>query len=243
MITKQVLIALILIIMFCGNQVIFSQSSSEEKKNSLEQGSWSLQFQISSNFTLRSFQGTNFSVKRHLSSKSAIRFGIGLLAVTNDREEESDENNSFNLARKTEIEDNQTQINISSYYIYYPNPHKNINVYFGGGPILGYSDYDETRNGTDVIQDTINVQNRYKNEVKGYSIGILGLIGVEWFVNKDISFHAEYGSSFFYEKSKLETTSTRISTSNNDDTKVVTTEDKRFMFRSNGVKFGISVYF
>ena len=41
------------------------ECAGETRENSLEPGSWSIQFQIDENFQLKSFSGSAGSVKRH----------------------------------------------------------------------------------------------------------------------------------------------------------------------------------
>jgi hypothetical protein len=240
---KHTFISLFLIILLSFSQVTFSQTKDDSSKSSLNKGSWSLQFQISRNFTLDTFQGSNISAKRHFSPKHALRFGIGLTASTQDFNRESQEDNNYHSERKDEVEDNYTQIDINCYYIYYANPGKQINVYFGVGPLGGYSDFDRSQMGNQIIQDTLYYDIQDSRKVNGYSIGIHGLIGVEWFVKKEISIHAEYGSAFSYVKEDSEITAIRISSQNDEDKKTSKTESSNFEFHSSGVMFGISVYF
>jgi hypothetical protein len=64
--------------------VFFSQMNSpgvaqnQEANHSLERSTWSLQFQISNNFTLSSFQGSVISAKYHFSKQRAFRFGSAI---------------------------------------------------------------------------------------------------------------------------------------------------------------------
>ena len=91
----------------------FAQTKEEAvKTNSLEKGSWSLQFQISENFTLQSFQGSMISTKYHFTEKSALRTGLSISGRSSDIEDnieqDSDtvttyintDNNNYNYAVK-----------------------------------------------------------------------------------------------------------------------------------------------
>ena len=55
------------------------ESAEKEFENSLVKGAWALQFQVGSNFTLRSFQGDTFSIKKHTSDGKAWRGGCLLI--------------------------------------------------------------------------------------------------------------------------------------------------------------------
>jgi len=230
----------LILVTFFGIQSLFSQDST---KNSLKKGSWSLQFQISNNFTLDEFQGSTISAKRHFSSNSALRFGIGLTSVSTDDEYTSSEIYNYSSFGEGKREYTYNIIEFNFYYLYYPNPEKKLNFYFGGGPSIGYSDYDDVQNSTEVNQDTIFIETTYNNEINSYSIGIHGLLGVEWFVNRSISIHAEYLSSFTYEQEERELTSLRTSTNHEDNKRTLKTDKSGFELRANGVKFGLSVYF
>ena len=243
MIKKSTFITLGLVILLLSSQEIFPQTKSDSIRNSLEKGSWSLQFQISDNFTLTTFQGSNISAKKHISDKSTLRFGLGLTAIVADRHYESEEINSYNRSSEDGVEDTFTQININCYYLYYADPRKKINLYFGAGPIFGYSNYDQTDMGNDVQQDTIFIETKNTRKTDGYSIGMHGLIGVEWFARKEISIHSEYGSSFSYRKDKSESILVRNSSQYGEEERSTKSEAGTYEFRSNGVVFGISVYF
>jgi opacity protein-like surface antigen len=242
MIQKKSLLLLISILIFVNNSLIYSQSDQDSTKNSLKKGSWSLQFQISQNFTLRNFQGSNLSAKKHLSSKSAIRFGIGLSGTMTDREKDLKRDDTNYLSDET-IEDKSTQISLNSYYIYYPHPGKKINLYYGGGPVIAYSKLKSEFDSKEIFQDTLSRDIHDENDRKSWSIGILALIGVEWFLNQQISIHAEYGSSLSYIRTETEGTRVTITSENEEDYRSTNTVQKRFSFRSDSVKFGISVYF
>ena len=232
-----------LILTSFGFQVLFSQETKDSTSNSLEEGSWSLQFQISNNFTLSSFQGSNFSAKKHLSPNSALRFGIGLSIYSGNREDEINEYSFQNITKELEDEIKSTFVNINCYYIYYPSPRKPLNVYFGGGPLFSLTHNEDNSKSDEVEQDTILYKLDRKTEAQGWGIGAAGLIGVEWFLTKQISIHSEYGSSILYLKE--ERTSTEIWESslydpNREERK---TKTDQIRFRSDNVKFGISVYF
>ena len=62
-----------------------SQNSDTTFINSLKPGTWSVQFGISSNFTLTNYNGYNISLKRHSTDRQAWRLGIQLYGGTDDR--------------------------------------------------------------------------------------------------------------------------------------------------------------
>jgi hypothetical protein len=69
-----------------------SQAQNEpSENNSLKEGVWAMQFGISSNFTLTSFQGSTLALKYQLSDRDAIRGGITINGSTSNGNSSSSE--------------------------------------------------------------------------------------------------------------------------------------------------------
>src|SRR4030042_1580885 len=156
MIKKLSLYLVFLLLIVDNPQVLFSQTSQDSIQNFLKKGSWSLQFQISQNFTLGTFQGSNLSAKRHLSSSSAIRFGVGLSGYTTDREQGINQDNYNRLSNETQLDNRLIEVDLNCYYLYYPHPQRRINMYFGGGPLFSFINHDDKVYTQEVYQDTLN---------------------------------------------------------------------------------------
>jgi hypothetical protein len=194
-----------------------------------------LQFQINNNFSLSSFQGATLSAKRHFSNKKAIRLGISLGGGVSDVEDQS------NITGATfGRSGNGQSIGINAQYTIYPSPDKSVNVFFGAGPIVGFSRSSSTITSTpDSFSSTRN-----KAEETTWSAGISGILGVEWFATRNISFIAEYASSLGYNSSnRKETAEQKTNTSDYIMTNEIERHTKGFQFNPNAVKFGLSVYF
>jgi len=242
MIKKQLFHLVLLIVLILNSQFLSAQNSQDSIKNSLKKGSWSLQFRISSNFTLSTFDGSNLSAKKHLTSNSAIRFGIGLSGYTTDREGTTDLENRSNIFSEEQSDYESLLINLSCYYLYYPHPQRKINMYCGVGPLISFANFDDKINRQDLSQDTSSIETFTEENYQYYGVGVLGLIGVEWFLNQQISIHAEYGSSLLYGREEKE--ETRVSSVETYEEKYTKkSEENRITFRSNSVQFGVSVYF
>ena len=242
MIKKQLFHLVLLIVLILNSQFLSAQNSQDSIKNSLKKGSWSLQFRISSNFTLSTFDGSNLSAKKHLTSNSAIRFGIGLSGYTTDREGTTDLENRSNIFSEEQSDYESLLINLSCYYLYYPHPQRKINMYCGVGPLISFANFDDKINRQDLSQDTSSIETFTEENYQYYGVGVLGLIGVEWFLNQQISIHAEYGSSLLYGREEKE--ETRVSSVETYKEKYAKkSEENRITFRSNSVQFGDSVYF
>ena len=75
----------ILLLIFISTTVYFSSpaQSQSSDSNSLKDGIWALQFGITGNFTLISFQGSTIGALYRISEKNAIRGGITINGYTN----------------------------------------------------------------------------------------------------------------------------------------------------------------
>ncbi len=117
-----------------------SQDTSSER-NSLKAGAWALQFGISSNFTLTSFQGSNIAFKYQLSDKSALRGGITINGSTNDgttSNSGSIDDTSYGTAPGSSSTESATASFVLQ-YLWYMNPNGPVHFYTGLGPLVSYS--------------------------------------------------------------------------------------------------------
>ena len=216
--------------------VAFSQSPDEKPvKNSLVKGAWALQFQINNDFDLNSFNGSTFSLKKQTSPGAAWRMGVSLALSFSD----SDQIQSNGIEEiPRESDQNSQTVDLTLQKVFYPNPNSRINLYYGLGP-RGYYRHTHSKQLRDVSDststETINTQNNWE-------IGVAGVLGVEWFVTKNISLLGEYGSSLMYEHYKTHNEQTSVRP---DETRVLWNEttSKGVSFEASAVKFGLSVYF
>jgi hypothetical protein len=203
----------------------FSQSTTY--LDSLD-GKFALQFQITDNFTLSSFQGTVISGKYHFSKRDAIRLGLEI--ILGDSESETIVNNLDTNTVDQSVEDtNNFGFTINSQYIHYIRGTDDISLFGGIGPYFRY--YKSTRN-RELIVDEIKTLSESENE--NYSIGLDLLVGVEWWFHKYMSLSAEYGLKFFYLFSK---------SNFKDDFREAESEQKSYNISGNHINFGITVYF
>lgn len=204
--------------------VLFLSSSSysqeEQTKNSLIKGKWALQFQIDGLINVRGFQGGLLSVKKHITDESAIRIGFGISTTI------SSQNSSTKYFRNDSTYDSpgyeyhEYRLNLVSQYVYYTSPMSKVNFFLGAGPQFNYS---WSRHGSGTISKSNSV-----------GAGVSGVVGVEWFASKEISFLAEYSSSGTY-------TWSESSQSNGfEENKNIT---KYFYLNPMSVRFGLSAYF
>lgn len=194
-------------------------SAQDKPKNSLADGSWSMQFRISDNFTLSTFDGALLSVKKHLSNKTALRLGVSG-TYTN-----SDEDNTTT----TEYEANSSRyyFGVKLQLIKYIHPESALSFYYGIGPNFGY-----VRDKSEVLYE-VEVSNR-EDYTRSVNFGLFGSWGLEWFLKHNISVLAEYGGGFKYSTEHKESIH-GLNSSERDS--------HRFEFFNSNVNFGVSVYF
>jgi opacity protein-like surface antigen len=232
---KPLQIVLFLFALALPLRSIAQQSGSKP----LTENSKALQFQIGSNFTLTSFQGAALSYKHHLKPLLAIRVGSELsLSKSNFDLTEVDSVGDLETLSKSD----QTwyYVRFNTQLIWYSESYSGISFFYGVGPFLGFSKSEKK---DELVSPYPGHPRTNLDETKtGWSLGLTGLVGVEWFVSKSISLHAEYRISLGYSQEKREYNRTTISQTG----KSYITGNETIKFRqlsSDGVRFGLSVYF
>jgi hypothetical protein len=195
----------------------FAQDTTSLVSTDIQHRPWTLEFGVSSNFTLTSFQGTAISLGRYISNHEKIRFGANISMTTQRADYESMYYDSLGGAY-TDNNASSTingSVKLSLQYLSYETPFENIAIYFGVGPTVGYS-YSRYN-----ASYPISFQ---------YSLGVVGSFGAEWFFSKKLSLHAEYGLDATYIWSKYNSGSS-------------TNTVKSFNVGGQSVLFGLSVHF
>jgi hypothetical protein len=228
---RSVIIIALLLLIGTG---LRAQSGGISSADRFVTQSWALQFGVSSNLTLSSFQGALFSVQHHFNSGNAIRIGMeGSLSHSSSEESFA---SAYSIDGTSASTDRQS-VTLTTQYIHYLNPGAEILAYWGTGPLIGYSHLQSTSR---------NVNGAYVNtgSIRGHSWigGMQALLGTEWFFANALSLHAEYGLSIRYTWN----TSTYSSSSESIDTYSSTmrhTTNSGWSLSGNNVHLGLSVYF
>jgi len=220
----KISMSIVMVLMLSSSMLYGSDSTSLAH-------TWALQFRISSNFMLSSFQGSNLSAQYYLKDNRAIRTGFSLSGNTNDSEIDR------RTTGKSEREQNGFTLVVFSQYLIYPKEFNRINPYFGFGPYFTFStSFDKI---TLYSQDMDIVTN------DAVSLGLLSSIGGEVYVCDGISLTAEYGTRIYYQSSKLiNTDKNRMSS---DDSWVIVSQSKEtsqgLKLNYESVLFGVSIHF
>lgn len=227
--------------------------SSSSHPNSLAPGKWALEFGISSNFTLTSFQGTVLSIKRQMNSHEAVELAIGgslysqsgTSKFTHTTGDTVDSHNSGSNGNESH------SISLSACYLYYPNPDGMINLYFGAGPTVtyGHSDYRQQTYQLPVPPAISTTTITNSNGQTSWGLGASGLVGAEWFMTKYLSLHAQYGLSVMYVASHSTQLTANSSTTTSSGTVIPSQTSSNdwgyhgWQINPSSVMFGLSVYF
>ncbi|MGE5621095.1 MAG: hypothetical protein ACM3U0_00845 [archaeon] len=230
----------ILVSLAITSQLIIAQTKPQQIED-LTDSSRALQFQIGSNFSLSSFQGSVISYKHHFSRDKALRIG---LSVYVDGTKSDGSSEMFTVDRDSLVTGSQNaakrkenSIQLNTQFIWYLNPGEKLLIYGGAGPFLtyGYGKVNTENKSNDPF-----IKDKSLNEQKSstWSPGVKGEIGVEWFAAQNISLLAEYGLMASYSWTETEITSTYplyVQKSNN--------KLEGWNVRNDTVKFGVTLYF
>lgn len=178
---------------------------AESPTNPLAPGARAIQFQIGDNFELKAFDGMSVSFKRHSSAESAWRLGVMLDLEIDDLD--LDSNTTFSdglIAESRVIDSNGQSLRVDLLQLRYPSPGRSVCWYWGVGPRVRFSRFEEE---TMAVRDLeIQSDEQFTREYgHSWSVGGLGVGGVEWFVADDVSLHAEYAASLEYGATTRET--------------------------------------
>jgi opacity protein-like surface antigen len=227
-----------LLLTLCLVVIGTADTTAQEKKavSDLTDGAWALQFQINSHFTVQSFEGTTFSLKKFTGDRTAWRAGLSLNLSTQD-----DDQTGFSdtlISPTYTVDNNAFSVNAVIHRVFYTAPRSKTAFFFGVGPTGGYGhaklsqrrDYPDGR------------FTSAKREDNSWSAGLSAVMGVEWFLRRNLSLLAEYGTVIEYTHNKRTTTNVTYDLARTRVTQQETIS-KRFQFDDQAVKFGFSLYF
>ncbi|UCF06517.1 MAG: hypothetical protein JSV33_05690 [bacterium] len=237
------LIFFIVFLSFLCSSVFAGESGKENvRENSLHPGSWSLQFQIEDDLVLKKFGGMIISVKRHLSRHSAFRVGLDLDIEFDDETREDITEVADTIASRREItaEASRQTVQLDFLYMNYPRPDANINLFWGAGPLFKIQ-RSKKKTQNILVSGGPPGDTKMYSYLLSWSIGVLGIGGVEWFATKNISFHAEYRASLVYTNGEIDNSRTTYGTDVRKQRDIRDYDEWRFDGLS--VIMGISVYF
>jgi hypothetical protein len=213
--------------------------SPDAKEGTPHKGSQALQFQVASNFRLTTFQGSLISYIKFLSDRRALRVGVDVLGHTGDRDITFEFPDYDSLRGEGNPEDWNHQYALVSQLLTLQKKGP-IRFYYGGGPKLSYVNTGRESIDFRIYYDELERVSS-KDTYRTWGLGLSGTAGVQRVLNDYLTLHAEYGLSIMYQWGRQ--TSEYQFTENPERDKKSTTDISSFDVRSEGVRFGLSVYF
>ncbi len=231
----------------------FSSKAQNQKPDStnLKCGTWALQFGISSNFTLTSFQGSTIGAKYQLSQSRAIRGGITLNGNTNNGPSSYSGSIGDSSAGTMPGNSSAKSANISFViqYLWYMNPNGPVHLYAGFGPSVLYDYYHSSFNNP-YLYNNGNDQSYWVKENYNYvstewAVGAAEVVGVEWFACRWLSLHADYSEVIEYvwgSSSSNRSYNAPSNTSYISNALSNSASSKGWELNNSAVGFGLNVY-
>lgn len=223
----------------------FGQEPSQSS-TALRDGTWALQFQVASNFTLASFQGATISGKYHFSSKDAIRVGVTLSGNTSSNDETlgSFAGDTSIGTGSSNTDRNGYLVAVTSQYIVYPDLGGVVRPFVGAGPLLSYQHSKNESENITSAPGSVSLRRTSSLTGNSWGVGISGVIGVEWFFAQSFSLLGEYGLSIQYQKGNGSSRYEEwYSGAAAPDRKTIGESHlKGWSLTSNNVRFGLTVY-
>jgi len=208
-------------------------------KNSLVAGAWAMQFSVGPDFTINSFRGSTFTLKKHTSAGSAYRLGL-TLDIEYSELDQSYQLDTL-LRQDNDLQDGTRSFAVTFQKIFYHGD--------GQAPVHFYAALGPTDGGSwaksvSTYFASPNTTRRVSQRQTIWTVGVAAAIGVEWFPHSSISLSAEYGSDLAYSSYSMRRKTEPVG----DDGQYVTLtveEDKtrRIELQPNSARLGLSVYF
>ncbi len=201
-------------------------------------GMQAVQFSVGSHLSLSEFQGQMFSYQRFLTDNRAIRVAGGLFLDLTD----SDLDVEYYGGEQTgsaELSSWRHSGTLKVQMLFYRGDGP-LRFFWGGGPKVTYTDRHTENVHYSPYGDELHfVYNT--SDIDTWGFGLQGLAGVEWFINRMFSIHAEYAVSGMYAfEDRVEQ---RIYSYDPDADRRTDTTTRSPEFSSDGVRFGLSARF
>lgn len=164
-------------------------------------GSQALEFGLSGLFNIGSYVGNAIALKKFSSPSRATRYVLNINGSgynLSGKEHEVDYNphpadstiDSTNYDYTTKR--NSQDIFVSVQWIKYHQPYGNLSLLFGVGPLIGFD--QSTRENVKDPRTRIGENDWYdsKSGSTAFYLGVNPVVGIEWFLHKNVSLHSEY---------------------------------------------------
>jgi len=214
-------------------------SLSIKLKHSLTKGATALQFRVTEDFTLGSWQSMALSLKRHFSVDKAVRIGIDADWSFSDSDRENMSIGDNTRTNTNYNESNRISFYITPQYLKYLKVKTPVKFYYAIGLKTGAAFAYSERNSFTYISDEIREWNEENNDFS-WNIGLLGNLGAEWFASHNISFIAEYEALLYYRWTHMKITRTYYFSTEIEKDKIT---DQSLRFSMSSARLGLTLYF
>ena len=236
--------SLVIIFILSIHHLLNAQNSINPKYSEVNKltNNWSVQFMYSQSPISTSARDVVVSLKKNLSSNSALRASVTFIGFFVNEKNTSSFLKYYSGWVGENLQAKYKGNDFTIAYIFYP--FKKQAIHFYGGTGFVYSKYDENFNQQILYTNyRLTGQNETVTQIsesKTREGGILGLIGVEWFLFKHLSFIGEYDASFVYGKNSVKNLTSNTFNMNPEP---FNKSSSFYEFRSRGFRIGFSVYF
>ncbi len=201
-------------------------------------GRQAVQFSIESFLSLSEFQGQMFSYQRFLTDSRAIRAAAGLFLDLTDTDLDV-EYYSGEQSGSAELSSWHHRGTLKVQMLFYEGDGP-LRFFWGGGPKVTYTDNHTENLHYSPYGDELHFT-YYTVDTNTWAFGLQGLAGVEWFINRMFSIHAEYAVSGMYAfEDRVEQ---RIYSYDPESDQRIDATTRSPEFSSDGVRFGLSARF
>ena len=233
---KQIIIIPVILFLF----IPLSIHADENENNQFAQYKNGVQFYI--------VNGVSVAYKKLISEKNTLRFHLDLSGTFSDNNIENDyyhesEIDTTNHERDNYLKKNNQNIELSFEILNILFQKKFIHFYYGGGPYIGYLrsksinhyDYEEYINESGYLDSDYTTTN--------FSLGILGIIGIECPVANRVSIFAEHQLLVYHTWRKCNDMYTRVYDENDYYINNQNSNTRSWNLNLNNITIGVSVYF
>jgi hypothetical protein len=203
---------------------------------------------VQPNFTLGSYLGSTLSLKRHLASGNALRFGLSLgFGRGGDDFADASADTFSTRSQLSESDINSVSIGVGAYYLWYSGRAAPLHAYWGLGPAVSWSRGHDDRTQSQTYTPTGQPPAVYtaidESTTRSWQVGVAGALGVEWLVARRVGVFAEYGSSLGYTDTKFTRRQTTTSTVVPPSTAQNRRDGNSWGLSGSGGRLGISAYY
>jgi len=162
-------------------------------------GSMSLEFGLSGLFNFSHYIGNTISYKSFSSPHRSQRYSLYTSMNGYDLagDGQSYKYTSSNSTLDSAIIDHASRssfldISLTIQWIKYSEPYGNLSLLYGIGPTFGYETHERENNQNPQGQILSGYYQQTKDITRIVYAGLAPVIGIEWYLHKNFSFHAEY---------------------------------------------------